>query len=351
MSYRAPKISGTNGISVAYGSPGITVSGQASQAVACYNIAFSYNGGTGTFTVHSADGTAFSASNPGYVTFQDKNNISNCITVAVTANQDFIDDVGASEIINNLFGLTTGIAAASAIPFFLYAVVNDAYTAVSFMISRFPAANTSPVNTNIGTPASAIADNQGSFFALESITVTDYDSNPCVPVGCFRMTMSASDDWTVTTLNTNDGVGKFHVGRQFSGNRGQFGAATSKFFKNNGGTAPDDADGVLVYYVNFWDRTCQFYLAFPSFDTAGVGAVNLQLALPMQRFDGANFGTGDISNGAGTESIVSISTAALSNSAEFIYVNAGADGTLQNSSMGIGSAMSISGRYVVWSSP
>jgi hypothetical protein len=172
------------------------------------NLAFSYASGTGTFTVHDAQGGALSASNPGFIKFQDPDNPGYYKYISVEANQDFIDDAGSSEIINNLFGFPSGTAVGDDVTFTLYAVSNDDMDAVAFMISRDPTAYNSPAAANIGAPDDAVADQYGDFFALDSLDETLYDSNPCTAIGTFRMQMSASDDWTVQTIDARDGIGK-----------------------------------------------------------------------------------------------------------------------------------------------
>lgn len=310
------------------------------------NIGFSYNAGTGTFTVHAQDGTALSASNPGYVTLQDPAAFGELITITVTSNQDFIDDNGASQIIGNLFGLTTGIAITVDIPFFLYAVLNDALNSVAFMISRFPNSTVAPVAAKIGMPSTAVADSQGSFFSLENITAADYENNPCISIGSFRMRMSASDDWTVQTLAARDGIGHFQEGIQFSFPRGQFGAASNKVFKNNGGTAPDDADGGYTYYVDSDNNRIFFQLAYPAIDTAGVGAVTLQLALPYIRIEGATAGSGFLSTG-GAYAFVMLEVIPSTNTIQFPQVNPSTSALTINSDIIIGEAVSLNGTIAI----
>lgn len=331
------------GIMIANGAGSITISANNTfPQPGVSNLGIDYNAGTGTFSVTSQNGTALSASNPGYVTLQSKSDPGQIVTVAITANQDFIDDNGASQIIGNLFNLTTGVATSVDIPFFLYAVLDDTETAIAFMISRFPNATTSPVNTKIGMPSTPAADTQGSFFSFENVTATSYDQNPCLSIGSFRMRMSAADDWTVQTLAARDGIGHFQEGLQFSFPRGQFGAASGKVFKNNGGTAPDDADGGYTYYIDSENNRIFFQLAFPATDTAGVGAVNLQLALAFTRLEGATNGGGYYTVG-GAYTFMSGYTVPSTNTTEFAFVNPLGTGILTNASVGAGVGLGLNG--------
>lgn len=312
------------------------------------NLGISYNAGTGVFKITSKDGTALSASNPAYITLQNRSSPGLFVTITVTADQDFIDDNGASEIIGNLFGLTTGVATTVDIPFFIYAVSNDAQNAVAFMISRFPNASLSPVDTKIGKPSNAIADTQGSFFSIENITATDYDSNPCLSIGSFRMRMSAADDWTVQTINNTDGIGLFQQGVKFTYPKGQFGSSSGKDFKDNGGTACADTNGAYVYYVFHLDNVFRYFLNYPAMTTGGVGAVNAQLGLPY------NVDTTG-SNGSGNSYTASIPLITIhisnvtqgTNTQIFPYINAVTNGYLKNADFLLGDSVEHHGESVI----
>lgn len=307
------------------------------------NIGFTYNGGTGVFTIAGQDGTALSASNPAFVTLQDRSTPGLLMTIPVTANQTFIDDVGASQLIGNLFGLTAGVATTGVdIPFFLYAVCNNAENAIAFMISRFPNSTIAPISTKIGKIGSPIADTQGSFYCLPNITVTDYDLNPCIVIGSFRMRMSALNDWTVQTLLARDGIGHFQAGLQFAFPRGQFGAAAGKIFENNGGTAPDQPTGGYAYYIDYSNNRIFYQLAFPGINIAGVGAVNLQLALPFNRTEGATNGSGFLNIGAVFSSLITY-TLPSSNVCEFVFINDASTGLVKNQDITVGLSISLNG--------
>lgn len=254
------------------------------------NLGISYNAGTGTFTVTGSNGTALSATNPAYITLQSKT-AGRLVTVSLTADQSFIDDNGASQIIGNTFGLTSGVAFASDIPFFLYAVLDDTESSIAFMISRYPNTAVSPVAAKIGKSGSAVASTAGSFFSLANVTVADYESNPCLSIGSFRMRMSNLDDWTVQTLSNKDGIGEFQQGVQFGSVTGQFGNATGSFFKSNGGTAPIWDQQAWVYYLTR-DNRCNFNGAFTNNTTPGAGAVTALQGVPFTIVDGGATGSG-----------------------------------------------------------
>lgn len=262
------------------------------------NIGIAYNAGTGTFTVQGGDGNSLSATNPGYINIQSKTTPGKQIKIAITANQTFIDDNGSSQIIGNLFGATTGIAITNDIPFFIYAVLNDNENAIAFMISRYPNTRTSPASAKIGKNGSAVASTQGSFFSLANITVTDYDTNPCLSIGSFRMTMSNLNDWTVSTLTFSDGIGCFQESTSFTWGSGLWGAGSGRYFKNSGGanSAPIFSSNLFSYFIDM-NNFFKCYAVFNNCTTAGTLGGNLQFAQAFA-LDGAAIGVGTLRNGS-----------------------------------------------------
>lgn len=243
------------------------------------NIGCSYNVGTGLFSICGADGTALSATNPGYVTL--KNSSSIFVTVKITANQDFIDANGASEIIGNLFGLTTGVAHASEVPFFIGAVLKDTDDAIAFGITRLPIPIT-PAAAYIGAPDDPVADTNWSFFSFENIDETKYESRPFGVIGCINMKKSIADDWTVSALSSFSGIGWFG-NDAYTMDPGHYGAAAGKITADNGGTAITAANILCYYaiqpmpYLRVWIREYSISGAL-----AGAGAVNMRGIFPFK---------------------------------------------------------------------
>jgi hypothetical protein len=259
------------------------------------NLGITYTVGTGTFTIHGHDGTALSGSNPGIVWLQDADNPGQLVKYEVTANQSFIDDNGASEIVNNLFGLTTSVAYASDIPFFIYAVRNsdpgtNLEPDIAFMISRIPHRQVAPSVGSIGAPDDAVADTQGSFFSFDNITEADYASQPCLCVGSFRMQMSASDDWTVQTLDVQDGIGEYQEQRIFTVLQATFGAGTASYIQDNGGTAPTFTSFNYTYKIQKDGYCFSNFVISGDGGTDGAGAVATQVIMPFSSALGGNFG-------------------------------------------------------------
>jgi hypothetical protein len=315
------------------GGPGIVTSGSGNtitiNSFSYQNLGISYNAGTGVFTVLGGNGSALSASNPGFVFLQSKT-AGLIKKYTITANQSFIDDNGASQIIGNLFGLTAGIAQAFTVPFFIYAVADDTETTIAFMISRYPNSPISPVAAKIGKSGSAVADNQGSFFSLANITVADYESNPCLSIGSFRMTMSTLNDWTVTTLTNQDGIGQFQDGQEFFVSLNQFGAASGSHFYANGGTAPQFTNNAQGYYISL-DNFVKVFGVWSVVTVNGAGGVALLQAIPYL-VDGSCVGCGNILDNAGNVFVTSPNILAPppTNKIQFYAVTNGAAGGYTN---------------------
>lgn len=255
----------------------------AASAQPWHNLGCSYSGGT--FTIHGMDGTALAAANPAFVRFQSKATPGYNIVVSIEANQNFIDDAGASEIIGNLFGFTTSVAITVDVPFFIYACLADDGTTVTFGLSRIPNLTVAPVTASLGTPASAVADVQYGIFLFDSVTVADYDGNPVVCIGSIRMRMSASDDWTVQTLTTSDGIGQFQEHTNFTVMLGQFGAASGNWMMANGGTAPVWSTYSNYTYKLSRNGICSF--AFSMTGDGGTDGAGAVAALVITPFDQA----------------------------------------------------------------
>jgi len=242
------------------------------------NLGISYSGGT--FSVCSADGTALSGSNIGYVTMQD-NTAGQIVQIPVTANQTFTD--GSSGTIDNaLLGLVSGDIWATDIPIFLYAVLNDDGDAVNFMVSRDPTRKISPVNTSISKTGSIINVDQSDFFSLGDVTITDYDENPCCCLGAFRMQFDGStNSWTVQALNDYDGIGQFHEMTRFEMPSGVNGSAASTYFQSNAGTEPRFTTSRVYYWVNS-SGNVKYLGEHNSCNVSGVGANELLPTLPAR---------------------------------------------------------------------
>ena len=259
------------------------------------NLGMSYVSGTGTFTIHGYDGTALSPSNPAYIWLQSKTNPGQIVRHVIEANQDFIDDNGASEIIGALFGFTTSVAITVDVPFFVYAVTNNDQDDVKFMISRVQHRTTSPAAALIGDPSAPTqASDQISFFSLEDIIETNYDENPCLCIGSFRMRMSGSNDWTVQPLTVNDGFGRYQLETFFETPKGQFGANSGTWSIVISGTAPVFSNYTTNFYYFVAKRSSTIRGGFEMDGDGGVdgsGSVTARIAVPFN-YDFKTTGSG-----------------------------------------------------------
>jgi hypothetical protein len=207
---------------------------------------------SGTFSVIHANGLDLSSTNAAYVTLPSKANPGQFTTYDVTANQSFIDGTGSSEIVGNKFGFVSAVAIAVDVPFFLYAVTNDAEDGVTFMISRHPHRNISPSAADIGAPDDVAALKEGDFFSLENIDETLYESNPCICVGSFRMQMTTTGwEWAVQSLVNTDGIDQYQEQTVFIQPKAQFAANNNSYSVPTGGvgTLPVFSTNEGEYYI------------------------------------------------------------------------------------------------------
>ena len=170
------------------------------------------------------------------------------------------------------------------IPFYVYAVGNDAGNAIAFMISRNPGKTTSPALAKIGAPDDAVADSQSSFWSLENIDETLYDENTCILIGSFRMRFTqpgGADDWTVQALGGQDGVGLFQEGKTFTFPTGVNGAASGTHLQANGGTAPVFTTNNYDYHIDRGGMVTHQVFLDADGGTDGAGAVSSLLSTPF----------------------------------------------------------------------
>lgn len=198
------------------------------------NMKFTYN--AGTFSITGVNGNAFSSTNIGRINFQ-RGTFSD--TIMFTSAQSFNDDsfAGTSDIINNWFGLTNGIAYNEDFPMYVYATKDTLGNPFTFLNM---APNLGSVSADVnrvsykGTPGST-QDKFTSFFLASSVTPANVAGQPCFRIGAIPARKSAANDITIQSMNTDDyGVGQSPKFRQFLFPTGQGGAATSKYTGTNG---------------------------------------------------------------------------------------------------------------------
>lgn len=283
-------------VTVGYSDPDINLTITPTTAITAVGFTnLGINLSAGTFSITAANGTALSASNYGTVSVRSTVTPGTIVTIPVTANQSFIDDSGASTIIGNLFGLPTGVAYAQDVPFAIYAVADSTESSINFGISRYWAFSSSPVAGRLGKSGSAIADLTGSMFLFGNPTVANYASQSLLRIGWIRMRMSAADDWTVQTLDGNDGLRLMIVRGEWTFPTGVFGATAGSYFIANGGTAPTFNASSTYVYTLMENGYVELLVKLNDGGSDGVGAVEARLSTPYSdssaRVNGIAYGT------------------------------------------------------------
>lgn len=281
--------------------------------------------GSGVLAVTGAEGTALSATNIGYINIPSKGTPGKLLAIPVVADQAFIDDAGASEIIDNLFGATTGVAWANDVPFYIYAVSSNDEATIAFMISRVPHFTTSPAVGEIGAPDDAVADESFSFFSFDNIDESLYDANPCVCIGSFRMRMTTSDDWTVQTLGNSDGIGQFQEGVMFTMPLAQRGASSGTYLQPNSGTAAIFTSNTYEYFITKSGNVTVHIRQDADGGTDGATGVDAAMSLPVDVSSdyaiNPILGSFHIDSATGGERIIFSLVAATTNNLFFIEID------------------------------
>jgi hypothetical protein len=206
------------------------------------------------------------------------------VRIKLTSNFSFQDDTATSNLTGNTFGTDTGVAWNNPLGMYVYLVLNDNEDDVTPMLARMPHFISSPASGNIGTPAAANCNSDTSMWCFESITTTEWDSNPAICIGAFRAIKNdaANDDWTVQSLSNHDGVGRFLERYRFTLPTGQNGAASGTYVFTNAGTEPVFSDQIMYYYVSK-SGLLTFQFIGSNVTTAGVGTNVMSIVLPLNK--------------------------------------------------------------------
>lgn len=280
------------------------------------NLGFDYT--SGRFSIVGADGTALSATNPGYVRVQNGLDLGENLTVSLVKPYKFDDD--SSAVTQDLAGWYTGMNSGDDWDedrlFYVYVIAHDTPTsdpAIGISINPRMRVTFSTAFLNVpGTINSTdyqsvmllpISDGMGGF---TNPTPGDYDGNPCRMIGSFRMrtTDTANNDWTVQTFTANDGVGRFHEKTRFIMPSGVRGAASGKYFFNNAGTVPAFSINAVFYNINT-SGLVTYWWSLTTATTAGVGAVILRLVAPYP-VNNSNTGSGWLFDSSGSTTVPAI---------------------------------------------
>jgi len=245
-----------------------------------WNLSFTHS--AGTLTLAGADGTALSSTNPGFVVMASNATTGRMVLHTITAN----DTLTVSDMTGSLFGTTSSIAWGNDMPLYVGFMADSSDANLEPVICRMPHLKTSPATSgDIGDPSSATADEEWSVFAWNDITETNYTSKQVGIIGSLRATKAVTTDaWTLTALDAYDGAGKWNDSRTFTMVTGNNGAASGKYWGDEGGTAPSFSGANEVYYWISKDGRCQYAWRFNTSSAAsGTGAASLKP--PYRHYD------------------------------------------------------------------
>lgn len=278
------------------------------------NLGFSYDAGTGVFTIHSDDGTDLNSSNGFVRLWQSGGKIGLNKVYTIDQNYRFIDSNGTSQIDGNLFGKTSGDLWDEDMPMYVYAVSDSTNTDVWFAISRLPWFVETTEVQFLGSSSSTTANQESSFYFLQKWdgatwvdpTLSDYAQMPCRAIGNFLVQGSAADDWTVQSLTSSTTMGTLAFDRVYTMPTGVHGAGSGNYMFTSSGTPPTFATQNYEYYLSaqgFWWGNFEF-----SNITNGSTASATLLPIPF-RFTGTNndyLGNGTFINMSGTPRVTSL---------------------------------------------
>lgn len=250
--------------------------------VVAYNCRLSLS--AGVLTLQNTGGNNLSVTDPAIFKWRD-NTTSRWQQAIFTASPTFQDSAsGNSGFVGTgtfSWGTTAAVAWANDMPL-LIGVCSNGTTPIIVM-ARLPVP-TMGVAANIGYKDVAPATpSQNNVVAWTATNITVSHAN--MPIQWFasiRIRKTAADDWTFQSLDSSDGIMTFqNFGqRNFIFPPSQNGAATGKFFKDNGGTAPVFTNNNTLYSVNMDGKVRYKFRHGEDPGVDGAGAVALQLATP-----------------------------------------------------------------------
>jgi len=249
----------------------LDIGGTVSTGTEYINLGISLS--SGVVTIHSADGTALSSTNPGYVRIKSYVNQGQVNTFKLTSNYSFDE----SDLAGNTFGTTTSIAWANSMPLMIGFVIKSDDSVCKPVLCR--GAWYSWVYVK-GKPSDASADASNYAWCWDdSVTLADYDGMPVTWVGSISATKNSSDQWTIDSLSSWDGIGSFQEERRLVFPKGHGGAASGSYFLT-GGTDPAFAQEGYYYWI---DRTgtIKCVLIQNNCNSGGVGANFIAHGLPF----------------------------------------------------------------------
>lgn len=236
------------------------------------NCKLDYTGST--LSILGADGNALSASNPCIVQLSAATRLTFTSPVSSTFG-------AASDTDGNSFGMTSSVAWATDYPLYGFACNG---TVPYFAFGRIGnSTTTGAAAADMCQEGDTDCDAQIDKFIMTSgLTLANEVNKVCKRVFSFRAQKTATtDQWTVTTLvEGQDGFGTSQKGIWFNMPAGQNGSANTKYFQDNGGTAP----GGWATQEHVWTLDADTGYMWGSFrfmtnDPNGVGGAGVELRL------------------------------------------------------------------------
>ena len=239
------------------------------------NLSLSVSGGT--LTIASGDGSALSASNIGYVCAPSSATPGELVLHSFTANVTMTN----TDMNGNILNTTASTAWGNSKPMYLYVMQDDSDANPVFAWGAVPNITYAPPAADIGDPSAANADIQTSLYSWTDITEANYNGNAVVCIGSCGATKDASDVWTFTVTEGQDGIGLFNEETRFTFPTGQYAANSGTYTDANGGTAAVYNSSV-VYYQQMKNgfHTLSYSLRGDG-GTDGSGSVEARFVFPM----------------------------------------------------------------------
>lgn len=234
----------------------------------------------------SADGSDLSTTNKGYACVRSVTAGENVVlefTATSTAAGTALDE--NTYPVNAGHGVTTTVAWANNVPFFVY-IVNEDDTAANagFFLSRDPTLSVTPaagyIHDTDAIGGTADSQNHISGFWADDAGKA---AKPCQLIGAVqRQWSTVTDRWTTQALTNKDGIGQDKIdaicSTSFTMSAGQNGGQASHYTTGNG---PTWGAYPLAGYTIARNGMCNYYLATDTNRTANGGdAAQLEVVLP-----------------------------------------------------------------------
>lgn len=251
------------------------------------NLGITWDGGSpATITITSADATALSGSNLGWVSMPSNTldfRIGLVKNYTFDANQSFTDS-NAGDIAGMLFGVQPTLWNDPA-PFFIYAVSKSDDSDAVFMISRIPGRAKSPGASSIGKAGAIVNTGEHDFFCMANVTVSDYASSSCTCIGSFTMSFDGTDSWyyNISGLGYDFGIGSYGENTTYNFPQGQNGANTGLHFSTTG-TFPDTSQKLATYTLDRFGNVT-YIVNYSDFESNGVGTDEILSVTPLKTQD------------------------------------------------------------------